>query len=36
MLFLYRMAAEERVLRLNPDYRAYCEVTRYKLIPGIY
>lgn len=36
MLFLYRMAAEERVLRLNPAYAAYCEKTRYKLIPGVY
>ncbi|MEI8177220.1 isoprenylcysteine carboxylmethyltransferase family protein [Aestuariivirga sp.] len=36
MLFHYRMVAEERVLRLNPEYEAYCERTRYRLVPGLY
>lgn len=35
-LFLYRMIAEERVLRRNPDYAAYCARTPYRLIPGVY
>lgn len=35
-LLVYRMVAEERVLGTNADYRAYCEVTRYRLVPGLY
>ena len=35
-LFVYRMSAEERVLRNNPDYVTYSERVRYRLIPGIY
>ncbi|PZF76942.1 hypothetical protein DK847_10815 [Aestuariivirga litoralis] len=36
LLFLYRMVAEERILRQNPDYVAYCARTRYRLVPGLY
>jgi protein-S-isoprenylcysteine O-methyltransferase Ste14 len=33
---LVRIAAEERVLRIDEDYRAYCRQVSYRLIPGIY
>jgi protein-S-isoprenylcysteine O-methyltransferase Ste14 len=31
-----RMNAEERVLGQDPDYRAYMDRVRYRLIPGLY
>lgn len=31
-----RIAAEERLLRQDPDYEAYCRRVRYRLIPGLY
>ena len=33
---LLRIAAEERVLALNAEYRAFQERTRYRLLPGLY
>jgi protein-S-isoprenylcysteine O-methyltransferase Ste14 len=33
---LLRIAAEERVLRGDVAYRAYCDQVRYRLIPGLY
>lgn len=33
---LFRIAAEERLLRQDPDYEAYCRRVRYRLIPGVY
>lgn len=33
---LVRIAAEERVLRGDATYRAYCRQVRYRLIPGVY
>lgn len=36
LLFLYRIIAEERVLRQNAEYEAYCSRTRYRLIPGLF
>jgi protein-S-isoprenylcysteine O-methyltransferase Ste14 len=33
---LYRIHAEERVLNQSPDYRAYAQRVRWRLIPGIY
>jgi protein-S-isoprenylcysteine O-methyltransferase Ste14 len=33
---LVRIAAEERVLRGDETYRAYCEQVSYRLIPGLY
>jgi len=35
-LFVARILAEERVLSLNPTYRAYQEKVPYRLIPGLY
>jgi protein-S-isoprenylcysteine O-methyltransferase Ste14 len=32
---VWRIALEEELLRADPAYRAYCETTRYRLIPGI-
>ena len=33
---LLRVAAEERLLRGDVTYRAYCDQVRYRLIPGLY
>jgi protein-S-isoprenylcysteine O-methyltransferase Ste14 len=34
---VYRLIHEERTLRLNlPGYTAYCERTRYRLVPGVW
>jgi protein-S-isoprenylcysteine O-methyltransferase Ste14 len=35
-LQLPRIAAEERLLSQNPQYREYARVVKYRLIPGIY
>lgn len=32
---MWRIMQEEELLRLDPEYRAYCEKVRYRLIPGI-
>jgi len=32
---MWRIMQEEDLLRLDPEYRAYCEKVRYRLIPGI-
>lgn len=34
-LMILRIFAEERVLGANPEYRAYMQGTRYRLLPGI-
>ncbi len=31
-----RVLAEERVLRADPDYRAYARTVRYRLLPGVF
>ena len=36
LFFIYRIFAEERVLNQNPEYRAYAQKTRYRLIPGLF
>jgi protein-S-isoprenylcysteine O-methyltransferase Ste14 len=33
---LYRIMREERLLRLDPDYVAYCERVRFRFIPFVY
>jgi protein-S-isoprenylcysteine O-methyltransferase Ste14 len=36
MCFIWRIAAEERLLREDPDYRALMDRTPYRLVPGVY
>lgn len=36
LAFLLRIAAEERLLSQNGDYRAFQAKTRFRLIPGVY
>lgn len=36
ILFILRIAAEERLLRQDPDYKAFLTRVRFRLIPGIY
>lgn len=33
---IYRILAEERVLMQSPDYRAYAQRVRWRLLPGVY
>lgn len=35
-LQVVRVLAEERLLRADPDYRAYARVVRYRLLPGVF
>lgn len=35
-LQLLRIAAEERLLSQNPEYREYCRAVKYRLIPWVY
>lgn len=35
-LQLPRIAAEERLLKQNPEYLEYCKIVKYRLIPGVY
>ncbi len=36
VFIMMRIAAEERVLALNAEYRAFQQRTRYRLVPGLY
>ena len=36
MIYFLRAMTEERHLRADPDYRAYCEHVPYRFIPGIW
>jgi len=33
---MWRIVLEEELLTQDPDYRSYCEKTRYRLIPGVF
>ena len=35
-IYVLRALTEERHLRLDPDYRAYCEKVRWRFIPGVW
>jgi protein-S-isoprenylcysteine O-methyltransferase Ste14 len=35
-LYFLRAVTEERHLRLDPDYVAYCEKVKYRFIPKLY
>jgi len=35
-LQVVRVLAEERLLRADPDYRAYARLVRYRLLPGVF
>jgi protein-S-isoprenylcysteine O-methyltransferase Ste14 len=33
---MWRITLEEELLTHDPEYRAYCEQTRYRLVPGVF
>ncbi len=33
---MWRIEVEEKLLTEDPEYRAYCEKVRYRLVPGLY